>query len=671
MSLETAIKLVGDGDGKIDLRLHQELGNEAQTQFQTRFGIKEKREGLNDESKPLDSTWQLGKGTFAPRDLSKIVNGYDLVISTEQLKGRVREEERGKEEGANISSSLLLKPGEYTMKIGIGNKTDAYYGITSTGSQFWNSFPNGVKGDVIPRLEQRLEELKEMTNDPRKIAQDYVRSIDVGCMDRNLSDCDRHFLKEYNDDFIDFDHLNLEEFEKLIDRTFGDSDRNMIYRILRADLEGHYQLLEHPKIIDKLQEHWRKQYLDCASGRFIKFDSAMAQTCHELAANEVCYPNLPDGEEVIIYRGPTANSNTINIFVNRHLDNEPFDKGTIKMSPQGLKISLSDCDGDRMSIALASEFPHTTTEIKQKQFQENRYKEIIKLAKKSYEGSFEQIALQAMENKVGLIANLCMKGIALENECLCIPQNEAADFIRSICQGIEKMLAAETDKQYPVQYPDRIKKQILEISDLCKLEALETNQNNILEKSCNLYHDVVGILGGELQIEVDRGKSANRSNPEIINACKIIVTNPDIAPWVEERKIDEVFSSRKMNIKGHGAIDMLVKMTNEAFAESSLIPRSTQQFQDLFKGVQFSPQEKLKAIEIKKEYDALINRAITTSRELEQTTAPRIIVTSCDGSKIDIIGLPNSLNSHIFDTNKNFNIKIVTTAKVLYFYVQV
>ncbi|QIR37259.1 hypothetical protein HCG51_11400 [Tolypothrix sp. PCC 7910] len=40
LSPDKAIKLVGDGDGKIDVRLHEELGNAAQTPFQTRFGIK-------------------------------------------------------------------------------------------------------------------------------------------------------------------------------------------------------------------------------------------------------------------------------------------------------------------------------------------------------------------------------------------------------------------------------------------------------------------------------------------------------------------------------------------------------------------------------------------------------------------------------------------------------
>jgi hypothetical protein len=669
-----AIALVGDGDGKIDLRLHKSLENQESTPFQTRFGIKERRAGLDvdDENKPLIKNWQLGKGTFAPRDLSDIGNGYDLIISSDQLKGRVQEggsvgvRERGKKEGANISSSLPpnsltpslsptpLQPGEYIMTIGIGNKTDAYYGITSTGAQFWNSFPSGVKNDVLPLLERRLEELKDIANDPRTIAQDYVNAMDARFKHQMQS------LME-NEDLIDFDNLDLGDIENQIDEMFSssNSEHNLIYRILRADLEGHYQLLEHPKIIDKLQEYLREQYMDCATGRFIKFDSAIAQTCHDLSTNEVCYPKFPDGAELIVYRGPTANSNTVDVYINRHLPSEPLDVGTIKMSPQGLKHSLSDCDGDRMAIALASNFPHTAVEIKQKQLQENRYAEIIKPEKQAYKGSFERIALDAMENKIGLVANLCMKGIALENECILVP--EAGKFIRDISCAAVEMLKAENQSFASIQYPNNLRSHIVELAQLCPSTNREQNQNQIipkfdiqgiLEKIGKFYHDVVGTLGGELQIEVDRGKSANRSNPEVVNACNTIIKSFDVAPWVEERKSGDVYTKRDINIKGHGAIDMMARMTNDTFAESAITPRSTQQFQDLFNGVEFTPAQKASAVQIKKIYDSLIHRAIAISREAEQSPGLKIVATNSQGQQIEIVGLAEKKHPNIFDDRK-------------------
>lgn len=677
-----AVKLVGDGDGKIDANLHELLGNSATTPFQTRFGIKERRAGLNadDETKPKVETWQLGKGTFAPRDLSLVGNGYDLVISTDQLKGRKnKENELGilGSDGKPIKVGNEIQPGEYLMTMGIGNKTDAYYGITSTGAQFWNSFPLGVEGDVLPRLERRLEELKNMANDPRKIAQDYIDSMDAKY---------KYQIQTQSEDYIDFENLNLGAINSLIDNALGSTDQDLMYRVLKADLDGHCQVLELPKVIDKLQEHWREQYMDCATGRFIKFDSAMAQTSHQLAENEVCYPNFPDAAEVIVYRGPTANSNTIDVYINRHLSDEPHDIGTIKMSPLGLKHSLSDCDGDRMAIALASEFPHTSAEIKERQQEQNRYAEIIKLTKKAYEGSFEQIALEAMENKVGLIANLCMKGIALENECTSIPKQEAWSLMRDISIGAVGMLSLESNSKHLVNYPPEIRKQIVELSKLCQEELdkqadikqynsledynISRNKRSLpllsekdvdiyLEKSRKFYHDVVGILGGQLQIEVDRGKSANRSDSETVNACNAIIKNLDVAPWVEERKVDEVYATRAMNTKGHGAIDRTIQPTNVAFAESALVARSTQQFQDLFKGVEFTPTQKNKAVELKKTYDTLMNRAIEISREVEEAPGLRLIATSARGNAIEIIGLGEFKHPNAFNTNRKLDMMIV------------
>ncbi|MGB6294831.1 MAG: hypothetical protein WBF90_01450, partial [Rivularia sp. (in: cyanobacteria)] len=695
-----AIKLVGDGDGKIDGVLHKSLGNEPATPFQTRFGIKERSAGLeiNDD---VNKTWQLGKGTFAPRDLSQIGNGYDLVISNEQLKGRVQKEEGGSERGrergkeqeytgvTEIKNNLVeqsltpspshsltpLNPGEYLMKMGIGNKTNAYHGITSTGAQFWNSFPRGVEGDVLPRLQKRLEELKDMANDPRKIAQDYIDSIDAKCKHQIQAQIE-------SEDLIDFESLDLRDIENLIDDMFlsNDCEQNLIYRLLKTDLKEHCQLLEHPKIIDKLQEHLKQQYMDCATGRFIKFDSAMAQTCHDLAENEVCYPKFTDGAELIIYRGPTANSNTVDVYINRHLPNEPHDIGTIKMSPQGLNHSLSDCDGDRMAIALSSDFPHTAAEIKQKQIKENRYSEIVKPDKKAYKGSFEQIALDAMENKIGIVANLCMKGIALENECISIPPKEAEKFIKDISCAAVEILKAENHHTHPIQYPENLRTQIVGLAQLCQPETqnkTEINQFNklpqhnkslpripeskiehILEKIGNFYHDVVGILGGQLQIEVDRGKSANRSDPKIVNACNNIIKSFDIAPWVEDRNNNEIYTKKTMNVKGHSAIDKMASRTNEAFAQSAIVPRSTQQFQTFFKGVEFTPAQKQKAVNIKKIYDSLIRRAIQISKEVKQAPGLKIVAINPKGLQIEIVGLSQKKHPNIFD-NRKLNISLI------------
>lgn len=223
------------------------------------------------------------------------------------------------------------------------------------------------------------------------------------------------------------------------------------------------------------------------------------------------------------------------------------------------------------------------------------------------------------------------------------------------------MLKAENQRDRPIQYPDNLRAHIVELAQLCPPKNRDKNQNytipelgikNLLEKIGKFYHDVVGVLGEQLQIEIDRGKSANRSDPEVVNACNTIIKCFDIAPWVEERKSADVYTKRDINIKGHGAINMMARMTNDTFAESAITPRSTQQFQDLFKGVEVTPAQKANAVQIKKIYDSLIHRAVTISREAEQSPGLKIVATNSQGQQIEIIGLAEKKHPNIFDDRK-------------------
>jgi hypothetical protein len=97
---------------------------------------------------------------------------------------------------------------------------------------------------------------------------------------------------------------------------------------------------------------------------------------------------------------------------------------------------------------------------------------------------------------------------------------------------------------------------------------------------------------------------------------------------------------------------MMARMTNDAFAESAITPRSTQQFQDLFKGVEFTPVQKANAVQIKKIYDSLIHRAIAISREVEQAPGLKIVATNSQGQQIEIVGLAEKKHPNAFDDRK-------------------
>ena len=65
--------------------------------------------------------------------------------------------------------------------------------------------------------------------------------------------------------------------------------------------------------------------------------------------------------------------------------------------------------------------------------------------------------------------------------------------------------------------------------------------------------------------------------------------------------------------------------------------------------MEFTPQQKEKAAELKKTYDTLLNRAIEITREVAEAPGPRLVATSARGNSIEIIGLgechhPNAFN---------------------------
>ena len=166
---EQALLLVGDGDGRIDHKLHEQLGNIPSTQFQVR-GIIKVQEGIN--------TNQTIKGTLAPVNLSNIGSGYDLVLSKSQLgKGR-KNKLYNEKTGIRINRKTEVEPGEYTLTIGIGNRENARTVEAATGAQYWVGLPGGAKNDALPRIKQRLAQLDSIANDPRKVALDYIQTVE-------------------------------------------------------------------------------------------------------------------------------------------------------------------------------------------------------------------------------------------------------------------------------------------------------------------------------------------------------------------------------------------------------------------------------------------------------------------------------------------------------------
>lgn len=639
---EKALQLVGDGDGRIDAQLHEALEIPSGTQFQVRGAIKAQPDS------GVKAT-QLIKGTLAPLDLSQVGNGCDLVLSKSQLgKGRKNQaNELGiidPETKKPLKVGNEMAPGFYLLTVGLGNREHALYRDSSLGAQPLNCLPSGVKKDILPRQLERLKALEEMAGDPRQIALDYIQTIDRRTKNQ--------FEKQSEQRLEDFADADLKDFGELIDKALADQDEKTIYKILKADLKGHCQLLETPKITAKLEEHFQAQLKDCALGRFAKFKSGMAMSCRRLQPGEVCDPTLPDGEEVIVYRPPVANTNVMAVLVNRHLEGEPLHPGSFKMHPDDQKRLKIDNDGDHPAYALAKDYPHLAAEITEKTLEGNRYAEIVTPEKASYSGSFEQIAIAAMADKTGIVADMTMKASAQENECLLVPDSKKEELLK----GIVNNLAKNSERLFYPQGTEHLKEPIADLIALserlheradAKKPLTSGEIDGYLQKSRGIFRHVVELLSNELEIEVQSGKSANRSNPAILEFCQSVCEYPEVH-WLEDRnKAGAYLQGNLIRSNMHGPIDLLVGQVNHHYQNYQLQPRPASQFHDLFKPVSFTEGQLERASQLKKEYDSLIHKAHEIRSEVEANNNQpylKLTAVSAKGNSLEILINERSLN---------------------------
>jgi hypothetical protein len=474
MPPEKARLLVGDGDGRVSRSFAKESGFSEHSQFQTRGFI------LQQPDANFSKTC-LVKGTLTP---TGDLGGYDLVLSTDQVgKGRKTKENK-------------VKPGEYTLDISLGvvkyaeqiavsNKTIEIlenpdfipnpakpsnaerefaqsYGLSRTGIQFWNCLPESGREFAALIIEDRLKELRDIQSDPRKIAWDYIKSIE-----RRIDDQVRETMvasEDVSDSFAD----NL--FEQI-------ASENEVYTRIKTDLENHFQIIEGTDI-QFLNDYIRKEYMDCATGGYVKFNYGMLKTNNSLADGEIRVANLPDNENVVFYRPPVPNSNVIGVLSNNRLAGSEVRPGTIEMSRKTYDALNADTDGDQPIFAskqevcaryarqhadwyaeytgdeagsqvfyenklkeYSSAFDGFVAEIKFYQQPDNRYKKITTPEKAPYEhDTFEETALAGIKNSVGFVANKSMLAIALEKEVDYLPKQERLEYIYSTIEHIQDFL---------------------------------------------------------------------------------------------------------------------------------------------------------------------------------------------------------------------------------------
>lgn len=273
---EDAYKLVGDCYGQISPQLYDKLTlRESQSSksyrvIQHRFGWK--------EGDGEDTKYRFGKGTLRPCILDKIKYAnsnnepkIDLIIPISSFKGTDKDKPLG-------ASKPQIRPGLYKQRIWLAEKAQSQQGQTAI-SQLLASFPQGIK-DFAEELEAQAQELLEVQNDPRIVAQLYCEKYEQrkALTHQQKTNLEPEISQEFPDETLvkELDLLTLntsDELGELSDESeTSQKDDMLMYKLIKADLLGHQQLLETEKVKLELSRFVQSQWRDIAIGKTLTFD---------------------------------------------------------------------------------------------------------------------------------------------------------------------------------------------------------------------------------------------------------------------------------------------------------------------------------------------------------------------------------------------------------------
>ncbi|MEM7556319.1 MAG: hypothetical protein AAF378_19905 [Cyanobacteria bacterium P01_A01_bin.84] len=631
---DNAKQLVGDCKGLID-SYFAKANNIKQRAFQFRLGIKPQ------EASPV---MRIAKGTLAPSILDRLGEssfsisgsttddtfrakfGYDMVLATSSFKGRKDKDS--------------IKPGEYILDIGLGVKSIASYREHSLGTQVLVNYPEAVQQEILPIIKKQAEKLAFCQQEPIRMVKRYIETYERRKkLAAKTLELDSKKESDISEKFSIFDNLNSgnQSQDNQDDESFLTEQKDLlIYSLLKADNQGFNQLTEHPKIISELQDFVRKQWLEIATGRSIKFTSGLAQPSLYLDKDEICVPYLNNGEEVIVTRSPLINSNGVITLKNKHL---PYTQnGCVYIHPKTAMDNMQcDFDGDLLAFAPSSQFPILAAEVKHNNLPSNRYPDIVKKAKVPYQGTFAEIVIGAMENKIGIIANEIQKNIALQCEMNAIPKSEINDYRQQVLKHFNKVL--QQNKQADLEIPEYITDKIQQVIST-NIEINDTTQvEQQLEQIKNILFDCVAQLGNELQVAADGPKSALRPDDKIIKYCQKITAYKEVE-WLTDKKNPEAFTHRGIKSNGYSPIDLIAQQTNQIFEQNQLVARPVEQFRKLYSDIECNSNFHTLAKEIKDCYNSKIRQRIQLEEWKKVEHGPYLVITSpSSGKQLEITNL--------------------------------
>ncbi len=324
-----------------------------------------------------------------------------------------------------------------------------------------------------------------------------------------------------------------------------------------------------------------------------------------------------------------------------------------------------DYDGDCIGFEQASKYPNLTTEAIWRNLPENAYEPTIKLKKQSFyreDGSqpkFEEIAIHMSDGiSVGVINNHLTSIEALESEITILKnfgsQKDQIGYVEQVAKHYENLFKTETwAKSKGIEgkeVPDKYRTYMEEFVQTVRQQTL--TQDNALQAmniNTKMYREMIESAAFQNQIAVDLFKSAKKPEMHIIRSSSRILHRE--VNYIKDKKKD-VYIDEAIQPTGYSPVELLIAKTNQYFEKAKLESRELVQFQDLFKGVEFSNEQRLQATLAKKEFDESFNLASRLSRQKETEKGVSASITLPSGNQLNVTNLLKFDNEFIWKANK-------------------
>ncbi|MEJ1933953.1 hypothetical protein WDZ92_27465, partial [Nostoc sp. NIES-2111] len=129
--------------------------------------------------------------------------------------------------------------------------------------------------------------------------------------------------------------------------------------------------------------------------------------------------------------------------------------------------------------------------------------------------------------------------------------------------------------------------------------------------------------------------------------------------YIKDKKLKTIYLDEGIKITGYFPVELLINQANKYFQSAQLESRPIVQFQDLFKGVEFTPQQRLEAIAAKYEFDQIFNAAVRMDIKRETEQGPSAVIQTTQGTQIEVTNLTRYGHPGIWKA-QTINLKLET-----------